>query len=44
MQIVLIWGFIAQFSLGKLVVGGFITVCRLFLRIKMRGAIVEEQI
>jgi len=25
-------------------VEGFITVCRLFLRIKMRGAMVEEQI
>jgi len=25
-------------------VGGFITVCRLFLRMKMRGAIVEEQV
>ena len=25
-------------------VGGFITVCRLFLRTKLRGAIVEEQV
>jgi len=25
-------------------VGGFITVCRLFLRMKLRGAIVEEQV
>jgi len=25
-------------------VGGFITVCRLYLRMKMRGAVVEEQI
>ena len=25
-------------------VGGFITVCRLFLRMKMRGATVEEQV
>ena len=25
-------------------VGGFITACRLFLRMKLRGAIVEEQV
>ena len=25
-------------------VGGFITACRLFLRIKMRGVMVEEQV
>ena len=25
-------------------VGGFITVCRLFLRMKLRGATVEEQV
>jgi len=25
-------------------VGGFITVCRLFLRMKLRGAMVEEQV
>ena len=25
-------------------VGGFITACRLFLRIKLRGATVEEQV
>ena len=29
-------------EVGK--VGGFITACRLFLRMKLRGAIVEEQI
>jgi len=25
-------------------VGGFITVCRLFLRMKLRGSMVEEQV
>ena len=29
-------------EVGK--VGGFITACRLFLRMKLRGAIVEEQV
>ena len=25
-------------------VGGFITACRLFLRMKLRGAMIEEQV
>jgi len=29
-------------KVGK--VGGFITACRLFLRMKLRGATVEEQV
>jgi len=29
-------------EVGK--VGGFITACRLFLRMKLRGAMVEEQV